>query len=280
MEHLVIELVVSLLGPCDLGKLMCCGKDIRAMVQRYLGELHEAPEFLKAACKHGGINVVRVLPRGLLDRDGLAALEETPREHVYAMSEVILPCVTGKATEAQHTTLGPVLQTACECGDAGMVENVTKVTMYTKMGRKGVTNQLHASVTARHSVDVIKALCLHADPRVMVRENDNSNTTMTPLQKAIEVTLDGNAGWCYNVCKALLDLGVNVNHYRVDEYTALHWAMQHKLPAVVELLLDRGANVTHSVDGFEDCLDFAAHIGDADILRMVRHRARKLRKMI
>jgi len=45
------------------------------------------------------------------------------------------------------------------------------------------------------------------------------------------------------ICTFLLNKGIDINRKDSDDYTALHWAMQHQDIAMIQMLINHGANI-------------------------------------
>jgi RNA polymerase sigma factor (sigma-70 family) len=73
----------------------------------------------------------------------------------------------------------------------------------------------------------------------------------------------------YDIVKALLDAGANVNGRNAGGYTALMWAVRQDSPRTVQLLLSRGADVMIANTRGESALDFAKQSTDLQVRRSI-----------
>ncbi|XP_059317641.1 putative E3 ubiquitin-protein ligase XBAT35 isoform X2 [Lycium ferocissimum] len=75
----------------------------------------------------------------------------------------------------------------------------------------------------------------------------------------------------YNVARTLIQLGANVNHYRLGRGggTPLHHAARRDFVPTVELLLARRANAFRRNDDGQTPLDVARNKGYIDVVRAI-----------
>jgi ankyrin repeat protein len=107
---------------------------------------------------------------------------------------------------------------------------------------------------------------LYLQPKSKNMLEENSTTKLTPDQELVNAAERGDA----NAVTALLDQGVNVN--AITEYGggALHAAAQYGRAAIVEILLNRGADINLlTLENGWTALHFAAQKGYVSIVKLL-----------